>query len=144
MPRSLAAQRRPVQDCARRTAMPDYARLLDAETRADVLSCVEARHGGDEPVVDPTAALLQNTDFAGLPPTVIVTAQCDPLSDDGPAYAARLAAAGGRAVSLEATGLVHGFLRARLTVGRARAAFDRIVDAIAALGRGDWPYGDAP
>ena len=29
---------------------------------------------------------LADTDFANLPPTVIVTAECDPLSSDGEAY----------------------------------------------------------
>ncbi|MFN3644585.1 MAG: alpha/beta hydrolase fold domain-containing protein [Gemmobacter sp.] len=124
--------------------MPDLARLLDAETRADVLSCVEARYARDEPAGDPTAALLQDTDFAGLPPTVIVTAPCDPPSGDGPAHAARLAAAAGRAVAPEGPGRVHGFLRARTTLGRPRGGFDRIADAIAAPGRGDSPCGDAP
>ena len=37
-------------------------------------------------------------------------------------------------------GLVHGYLRARHRVARARDSFTRIVEAIAALGRGDWPY----
>jgi acetyl esterase len=32
--------------------------------------------------------------------------------------------------------LVHGYLRARHTVGRARASFTRIVDAVTALGQG--------
>lgn len=111
-------------------------------TTDDIAFYRRMRHPDGEPVGDPTAAPLCDTDFAGLPPTVIVTAQCDPLADDGPAYAARLVAAGGRAVAFEEAGLVHGFLRARATVGRARAGFDRIVTAIAALGRGAWPYGD--
>ncbi|TJW79215.1 MAG: esterase, partial [Mesorhizobium sp.] len=34
--------------------------------------------------------------------------------------------------------LVHGYLRARHTVGRARSSFTRIVDAVSALGRGEW------
>ncbi|MCV6592057.1 MAG: alpha/beta hydrolase, partial [Silicimonas sp.] len=38
---------------------------------------------GGEPVGDPTYAPLQDSDFTGLPPTVIITAECDPLSDDG-------------------------------------------------------------
>jgi acetyl esterase len=35
-------------------------------------------------------------------------------------------------------GLVHGWLRARATVPRAAAAFDRIVQAVGAMARGDW------
>jgi acetyl esterase len=37
---------------------------------------------------------------------------------------------------VEEPGLVHGYLRARHTVSRARDSFTRIVDALASLGRG--------
>jgi acetyl esterase len=43
--------------------------------------------------VDPTASPIV-ADVAGLPPAVITTAGCDPLRDEGKAYADRLAAAG--------------------------------------------------
>ena len=49
----------------------------------------------------------------GLPPTVIVTAQCDPLSSDGETYRDRILAAGGKAWWYEEPGLVHSFLRGR-------------------------------
>jgi len=83
---------------------------------------------------------LLDTGFGGLPPTVVVTAQCDPLSSDGDTYRDRIVAAGGKAWWYEEPGLVHGYLRARHTVERARAAFSRIVEAVAALGHGAWPY----
>jgi acetyl esterase len=109
-------------------------------SRADVLWYDAIRHPeGQSGAGDPTARPLEDRDFAHLPPTVVFTAQCDPLADDGPAYAARITAAGGRAVSHEEAGLVHGYLRARGTVGRARTSFARICAAIGALGRGEWP-----
>jgi acetyl esterase len=86
---------------------------------------------------DPTAFPLADTDYAGLPPALIVTAECDPLSDDGRDYRDRIVAAGGRAVWVEEKGLVHGYLRARHSVARARDSFARIVAGIAALGRGE-------
>lgn len=95
------------------------------------------RAGGREVAGDATFAPLADTDFADLPPTFIVTAQCDPLSSDGETYRDRLVAAGGRAVWIEEAGLVHGYLRARHSVARARASFSRIVEALATLGRGD-------
>ena len=49
-------------------------------------------------------------------------------------------AAGGTAWWFEEPGLVHGYLRGRHSVGRARASFTRIVEAVEALGKGDWPY----
>lgn len=96
--------------------------------------------GGRDAAADVSFRPLADADFTGLPPTVIVTAQCDPLSSDGGAYRDRVLAAGGRAVSFEEPGLVHGYLRARHTVARARESFSRIVEAVAALGKGDWPY----
>lgn len=99
----------------------------------------QIRTGGREHPGDATLEPLADTDFSGLPPTVIVTAECDPLSSDGEAYRDRIVAAGGQAVWHEEKGLVHGYLRARHSVARARESFTRIVDAIAALGRGVFP-----
>lgn len=98
------------------------------------------RTGGADVSQDAGFAPLRDSDFSGLPPTVCVMAQCDPLASDGPAYAAAIVAAGGKAVSVEETGLVHGYLRARHSVTRARDSFTRIVAAVKALGQGQWPY----
>jgi acetyl esterase len=96
------------------------------------------RTGGADVSKDAGFAPLRDVDFSGLPPTVCVTAECDPLSSDGPAYRDAIRAAGGRAVSIEEKGLVHGYLRARHTVGRARKSFARIVAAVQMLGLGHW------
>lgn len=100
----------------------------------------DSRMGGVDRSADPTYVPLADTDFGGLPPTVIVTAECDPLSSDGEDYRDRILAAGGKAVWFEEKGLVHGYLRARHTVARARDSFTRIIGATKALGRGEWPY----
>ncbi|MBZ9680947.1 MULTISPECIES: alpha/beta hydrolase [unclassified Mesorhizobium] len=94
------------------------------------------RTGGVDQTGDITLYPLADADFANLPQTMLITAQCDPLSSDGEAYRDRIVAAGGRATWFEEPGLVHGYLRARHTVGRARASFTRIVDAVATLGKG--------
>ncbi|TPJ30938.1 alpha/beta hydrolase [Mesorhizobium sp. B2-7-2] len=96
------------------------------------------RTGGVDQTGDITLYPLADADFAYLPPTVLITAECDPLSSDGEAYRDRVIAAGGRAAWFEEPGLVHGYLRARHMVGRARTSFTRIVEAVSALGRGDW------
>src|SRR5262249_54150568 len=96
--------------------------------------------GGREAAKDPQLAPLDDDDFANLPPTAIVTAECDPLSSDGEAYRDRILAAGGRAWWHEEAGLVHSFLRARKSSRRARESFTRIVAAARALGKGEWPY----
>lgn len=110
-------------------------------SRADVLFYKDIRHGGPPPEADATIYPLRDTNFTGLPPTLAISAECDPLSDDARDYAAKITAAGGRAHWVKETGLVHGYLRGRTTVPRAAASFTRIVDAISAFAAGQWPYG---
>jgi acetyl esterase len=105
-------------------------------TRDDVLFYKDIRHNGPAPVGDPTVSPLQDTDFTGLPPTLAIAAECDPLADDAPAYAAKITQADGRAQWIVEKGLVHGYLRARTTVPRARESFARITAAITAFADG--------
>lgn len=109
-------------------------------TRDDVLFYAGIRHSGKIVTGDPSVSPLQDTDFTGLPPTVAIGAECDPLADDARDYAAAITAAGGRAVWFQEQGLVHGYLRARHSVARARISFNRICTAITALSRGEWPF----
>jgi acetyl esterase len=69
-----------------------------------------------------------------------VTAQCDPLASDGESYRDALTAAGGQVVWFNEAGLVHGCLRARGMSARGAVFFDRVVDAVVALAKGNWPY----
>ncbi len=101
----------------------------------------QVRIGGNEAhLKDPRCVPLEDTDFSNLPPTVVFSAECDPLCGDGEVYVAKINEAGGKAHWFEERGLVHGYLRARHTVTRARESFTRICDAVSALGKGDWPY----
>ncbi|WP_424943494.1 alpha/beta hydrolase [Aliiroseovarius crassostreae] len=109
-------------------------------TLDEVKFYMSMRYGGVDGPVDPTSAPLLDSDFAGLPPTVVITAQCDPLSDDGGAYRDRIRAAGGKAHWVEEQGLVHGYLRGRSSVTRARQSFDRIIHAIRSLANENWPF----
>ncbi|HJR20423.1 MAG TPA: alpha/beta hydrolase [Dongiaceae bacterium] len=118
-----------------------YVRHADAPmlSTRDVLFYRDVRFVAGGYVEDPRVAPLADRDFSGLPPTIVFTAQCDPLSSDGEAYRDRILAAGGRAAWHEEAGLVHSYLRARRMSRRAVEGFDRIVAAVAALGRGAWP-----
>ena len=100
----------------------------------------DIRTGGRSIVEDATFSPLADRDFSGLPPTVVITAECDPLSSDGEAYCNRILDAGGKAWWHEEAGLVHGYLRARHMAARARESFTRIVDAIRMLGRQEWHH----
>lgn len=97
-------------------------------TRADIEAYVRMR--GE---IDVRSVPLRDPDISGLPPTVIFAAECDPLCDDGPAYADRIVKAGGQATVHVEAGLTHGYLRARHMSVRAKDSFDRIISAIAAM-----------
>ncbi|MFG2992942.1 alpha/beta hydrolase fold domain-containing protein [Streptomyces sp. NPDC048257] len=75
------------------------------------------QYGGDpkHPHVSP----LHAPDLTGLPPALIVLADCDVLRDEGLAYARRLAAAGVDCTVQLHPGVFHGFLGLPLPAGAA-------------------------
>jgi acetyl esterase len=123
------------------TSLGSYVKHADAPmlSTRDVLFYRDVRFGAGGYIEDARVAPLSDPDFSGVPATIVFTAQCDPLSSDGEAYRDRILAAGGRAAWREEPGLVHSYLRARRMSRRAAEGFDRIVAAVAALGRGAWP-----
>lgn len=109
-------------------------------TLADIEFYEQIRAQAEPPKNDPSFSPLQDDDFSDLPHTVIVTAQFDPLADDGGAYRDAVTGAGGKAHWINEEGLIHGYLRARVMSRKARDSFARIVADIQCLGQGVWPY----
>jgi acetyl esterase len=52
---------------------------------------------------------MRAADLSGLPPAIVVTAEFDPIRDDGEAYAERLAAAGVPTIKRRYDGMVHAW-----------------------------------
>jgi acetyl esterase len=65
--------------------------------------------GAWEDTKDPRLAPLHHPDLSGQPPAVIVTAEFDPLRDEGEAYGEALKAAGVQVDVTRYDGLIHGF-----------------------------------
>jgi acetyl esterase len=57
----------------------------------------------------PLATVLRTANLSGLAPATVITAEFDPLRDEGIAYAEKLKAAGVAADAATAPGMVHGF-----------------------------------
>jgi acetyl esterase len=69
-------------------------------------------------------------DLGGLPPSLVITAGCDILRDEGEALATRLTAQGAPAEVLRMPGMLHGFIRFGAVVDDARSAVAAIGDAM--------------
>lgn len=79
-------------------------------TRDTLLSGFEAYFPGAD-VMHPEASPLWREDFAGLPPVHILTAEYDPLRDEGERLYSRLTEQGVTASCQRYLGVIHGFFQ---------------------------------
>jgi acetyl esterase/lipase len=89
-------------------------------------------HDPADPYRDPYLFPLAASDLGGLPPALVMTAEFDPLRDEGTAYAGRLAAAGVAVEHLHAEDQMHSFLLLDRAINRAGELIDHLADALAA------------
>jgi acetyl esterase len=80
---------------------------------------------GDADPKDPAVSPLFVDSCIGLPPAMVITAEFDPLRDEGEAYAQRLQADGVPVEAIRYDGQIHAFVGMAAILDDARDAIDR-------------------
>jgi acetyl esterase len=107
---------------------PSMTSLADAPmlSRDDVDYLHALADGDAGPPRDPHLVPAYAADLSGLPPSIVVTAGCDPIRDWGERYAQRLRDAGVQTTFTRYPGMYHGFLMRSDATARGRLAIAEI------------------
>lgn len=95
-------------------------------TRDFLLKCKELYLGSDKDERHPWASPLLADLPVGMPPALVITAQCDPLRDEGRAYADKLSESGTGVTYIEYKGMIHAFMPLYPVIKEGRRAIKEV------------------
>lgn len=101
-------------------------------TRNFLMKCKALYLGEEGSSLDPYASPLLGDLHTGMPRALVITAQCDPLRDEGRAYAEKMADNGIDVTYLEYEGMIHAFIPLYPLIPQGREAIKRITSFILA------------
>lgn len=98
---------------------------------SDMIAWFGAQYFGEaEHLNHPYAAPLKAEDLSGLPPALIITAEFDPLRDEGNAYADRLKEADVDVVNPCYGGMIHGFVSMDAFISKGKEAIRQAAETL--------------
>jgi len=84
----------------------------------------------DQDAMDPRISPLYAHDFSSLPPALIITAEYDPMRDEGETYAQKLKSAGVPTELKRYKGMVHGFFQMEGILDETRLAINHVGETL--------------
>ena len=105
---------------------PSYEENADGYflTRDDMVWFWNHYLNGEADAANPYVSPMRAASLTGLPPALVITAEFDPLRDEGELYAARLQESGVAAALVRYDGMIHGFFSMAGVLDQGRNALE--------------------
>ncbi len=110
-------------------SLPSYRLHADGPVTSSADMAWYYSHYG-APLGEATSSPLSRSDLSGAAPALILTAEVDPVHDDGVDYANRLRQAGNEVEHIECEGVFHGFYRFSPTLDAATRARSHVAEVL--------------
>lgn len=112
--------------------LPSYHELAEGYnlTRKNMIWFWERYLNSEQEASNPYAVPLRAESLKGLPPAFVITAEYDPLRDEGEAYVTRLQAEGVPARLKRYDSMIHGFVNMSGIIDQGKQAINEIAEVL--------------